>query len=57
LISYHHQVLASQRAIAQSLVTVSRVASVPSPKILKDFEAIRALDQIPPDTELLRLFK
>jgi len=58
LISYRHQVLAVQRAaLAQSVVTVSGVASLPGPKILKDFEAIRALDQTPPDVELLRLLK
>jgi len=43
--------------LAQSVVTVSGVASLPGPKILKDFEAIRALDQTPPDVELLRLLK
>jgi anti-sigma factor RsiW len=58
LISYRHEVLAVQRAaMAQSVATVSGVASLPSPKILKDFEAIRALDQTPPDVELLRLLK
>ena len=58
LISYHHQVLAVQRAaVAQSVVTVSGVASLPSPRFLKDFDAIRALDQTPPDVELLRLLK
>ena len=58
LLSYRHQVLAVQRAaLAQSVVTVSGVAPLANPKILRDFDAIRALDQTPPDVELLRLFK
>ena len=59
LISYHYEVQAVQRAaMAQSAVTVSGVAAaLPGPKILKDFEAIRALGQTPPDVDLLRLFK
>ena len=56
LLSYRHQVLATQRAaIARSVVTVSGVAAQPSPKILKDFEAIRALNETGPDLDLLRL--
>jgi hypothetical protein len=51
----YHQVLAIQRAqIARSLVAISDVASLPSPQILTNFEAIRVLDRTPPaDSELL----
>ncbi len=39
----------------RSVTAVSEVASLPSPEILQDFEAIRALDQAPaPDEELLK---
>jgi len=56
--SYRHQVLAEQRAaMVRSVVTVSEVAPLPGPRILKDFEAIRAMDQTPPDVDLLRLLK
>jgi len=54
LLSYH-QVLAIQRAqLARSLVAISDVASLPSPQILTNFEAIQVLDRTPPaDIELL----
>ena len=54
LLSYH-QGLAIQRAqLARSLVAISDVASLPSPQILTNFEAIRVLDRTPPaDIELL----
>ena len=55
LLSYH-QGLAIQRAqIARSLVAISDVASLPSPQILTNFEAIQVLDRTPPaDIELLQ---
>jgi hypothetical protein len=43
---------------AQSVAAVSEVASLPSPEILRDFEAIRRLNSTPPpDEELLALLK
>jgi anti-sigma factor RsiW len=58
LLSYH-QVLAIQRAqLARSVVAISDVASLPSPQILTNFEAIQVLDRTPPaDIELLQLLK
>ncbi len=58
LLSYH-QVLAFQRAqLARSVVAISDVASLPSPQILTNFEAIQVLDRTPPaDIELLQLLK
>jgi hypothetical protein len=55
----HHQVAAFQRAqLARSLVAISDVASLPSPQILTNFEAIQVLDRTPPaDVELLQLLK
>ena len=55
----YHQVLAARRAeMARSVATVCGVPSLPSPEILKDFDAIWALDPAPPaDMELLTLFK
>lgn len=42
----------------QSVAAVSEVASLPSPEILQDFEAIRHLNETPgPDEELLRAFQ
>ena len=63
LICYHQvserHVLAARRdELALSVAAVSGVSSLPSPEILKDFEAIRALNQTPPpDEELLALLK
>ena len=55
----HHELIAAHRArLAASLVAVADVSSLPSPEILKDFEAVRALDKSPPaDEELLALLK
>jgi anti-sigma factor RsiW len=58
LFSYY-QVQAAKRAeFARSVATVSGVSSLPSPEILKDFDAIYVLDQTAPaDEELLALLK
>jgi hypothetical protein len=58
LFSYH-QVMAARRAdIARNVATVCGVSSMPSPEVLKDFDAIRAMDPSPPaDEELLLLFR
>ena len=55
----YHQVLAFQRAqLARSVVAISDVASLPSPLILTNFEAIQVLERTPPaDIELLQLLK
>ena len=54
-----HEVRSARRAeLAQSVTAVSEVSSLPSPEILKDFEAIRALNRTPPaDEELLALLQ
>ena len=58
LLSYH-QVQAVRRAeLAQSVAVVSEAPSVPSPEILQDFDAIRALNQGPAaDEQLLVLLQ
>jgi len=58
LLSYH-QVQAVRRAeLAQSVAVVSEASSVPSPEILQDFDAIRALNQGPAaDEQLLVLLQ
>lgn len=44
--------------MAESIAAISRVASLPSPEILQDFDAIRALPRTPPpDEQLLALFE
>jgi hypothetical protein len=49
---------ASQRAAyVQSLMAVSRIPSLPSPEILEDFEAIRAVNPTRPDTDLLAILE
>ncbi len=55
----YHQVLAFQRAqLARSLVTISDVATLPSPLILTNFEAIQVMNRTPPaDLELLELLR
>lgn len=58
LLSYNH-IQATRRAEwALSLSAVSQVPSLPSPEILKDFDAIAALNSTPPaDEELLKLMQ
>jgi hypothetical protein len=44
--------------LIESVSAVSEVAAVPSPEILRDFEAIQALNRPPgPDVELLTLLQ
>ena len=44
--------------LAKSVVAVAEVASLPSPEVLKDFDAIQQLSRSPaPDTELLALLQ
>lgn len=55
---YHERTVHHQRELIKGVETVSSVASLPSPEILKDFEAIRRLNTAPPpDDELLALLK
>jgi len=58
LFSYHHLQSARRAEWAQSLSTVSQVASMPSPDVLNDFDAIAALSSTPPaDEELLKIMQ
>jgi hypothetical protein len=57
-LGYQHVQAARQREFARSVSTVSDFATVPSPEILQDFEAIRMLNQSPPaDEQLLSLLE
>jgi anti-sigma factor RsiW len=50
----YHQAQASRRyEVAKSLVTMSDVPSLPSPKILEDYDAIRAMSSTPAADEQL----
>jgi anti-sigma factor RsiW len=56
LLSYKHFQHAQRLdQMAQSVVVVSELASVPSPRILQDFDAIHAMDRTPADLALLEL--
>ncbi len=58
LFSYHRFNFNKHQAMAQSLAAVAEITSLPSPAILKDFDAILALDNAPQaDEELLALFQ
>lgn len=58
LLSYDHFQSARRAEWAQSVATVSEVASVPSPEVLKDFDAIDALSSaLPADEELLKIMQ
>ena len=57
-VSYQKVDASSRRKLAESVAVVSSVSSLPSPDILKDFDAIRALNSTPPpDEELLLVFQ
>jgi hypothetical protein len=57
-LSFHEARAAKRMQLAKSIAAISEVASLPSPEILKDFDAIRQLTPTPPpDTELLALLK
>jgi hypothetical protein len=57
--AYHRHQVATRTELAESLVAVADVKSLPAhTEILKDFEAIRLLSQTPPaDEELLALLQ
>ena len=58
LLSYHEAATARRAQLARSVALVSDVSSLPSPRILQDFDAIRALPPTPPaDEQLLALLK
>ena len=49
---------AQRKKLAESVVAVSAVSSLPGPEILKDFDAIRASNPTPlPDEQLLAVLK
>ena len=57
-VSYQQVDAANRRKLAESVAMVSAVSSLPSPDILKDFDAIQALNSTPPpDEELLLVFR
>jgi len=59
LLVFHSQQVATRMEVAESLVAVADVKSLPAhAEILKDFEAIRRLSQTPPaDEELIALLQ
>lgn len=58
LISWNRVETHRRAEMAESVATVAEVSSLPSPEILKDFEAIRALTPSPrADEELLALLQ
>ncbi len=58
LIAYHEAVAVRRAQLVRSVALVSDVSSLPSPKILEDFDAIRALPATPAaDEQLLTLLK
>jgi anti-sigma factor RsiW len=59
LVSYEYtRKKVERKQLAESVVAVSDVTSLPSPEVLQDFDAIRALNTTPPpDDTLLALFK
>ena len=58
LVSYHQVQAAHRKNLAQSVAAVSAVSSLPSPDILKDFDAIRASNPTPgPDEQLLAVLQ
>jgi anti-sigma factor RsiW len=57
-VSYQKVDAANRRKLAESVAVVSSWSSLPSPDILKDFDAIQALNATPPpDEELLFVFQ
>jgi len=58
LLSYQQVGVAHRRKLAESVAVVSGVSSLPSPDILKDFDAIQALKPTPhSDEQLLSLLQ
>jgi len=58
LLSFHQAQSVHRKKLAESVAAVSAVSSLPSPDILKDFDAIRALNPSPaPDEQLLAVLQ
>jgi anti-sigma factor RsiW len=58
LLSYHQVQAAHRKKLAESVATISAVSSLPSPEILRDFDAISALNPTPaPDEQLLMVLQ
>jgi len=58
LVSFHQAQVVHRKKLAESVAAVSAVSSLPSPDILKDFDAIRALEPSPaPDEQLLAVLQ
>lgn len=58
LITYERHEALQRAVLARNVATVADVAAVPNPDLMKDFEAVRRLDQTPPaDEELLALLR
>jgi hypothetical protein len=58
LLSYHHTHVAYRKKLVESVAAVSAVSSLPGPEILKDFDAIQALNPAPaPDEQLLAVLQ
>lgn len=58
VLTYHHSRVVSRQRALSSVEVVSNVASRPSPDVLRDFDAIQALNAGPgPDETLLTLFQ
>lgn len=56
--SYHEARDLKRAQLARSVATVSEVASLPGPEVLRDFDAIQQMNATPPpDNELLALLK
>jgi hypothetical protein len=53
LVSFHEAEAVHRKKLAESVAVVSAVSALPSPSILKDFDAIQALNQAPPPDEQL----
>lgn len=58
LVSYHQVQGVYRKKLAESVAVVSAVPSLPSPEILKDFDAIRVLEpKTVPDEQLLAVLQ
>jgi negative regulator of sigma E activity len=58
VVGYRYSENGRRQQMAASVATISHVASLPSPDILEDFDAIRAMPPTPaPDEQLLTLFE
>jgi anti-sigma factor RsiW len=58
LLTHRHYQIVERRNLAESLALVANIPSLPSPKSLEDFEAIRAMNSSPPaDEQLLSLLQ